>query len=479
MFKRLIVLTVLVVMVVTFMASSAAQETVTIKVMNWSGEQTDFYQDVAEAFNAEYPNIELEVEIMAQANYRESLPLLFQQDAAPDVFFWISQSNRVLTTAELRDLGWISPLNPEGVSEEFMARWPGNSFLEGINVFDGEVYSFPFNDNKIWGPGYMYYDRQAFELAGLDPDSPPTTWNELRETCETIVSTGGAPFCMAVPLKGVDFQRTWFPIAGSIMTDAGSFFDYQNGRFAIDDPRLIRAFEFLQGMYNDELFVPGVEDKAFARQAVGNGLAAIYFGGAWMPGVFRSMGFEDLDLGVAAPPVPDDGPYGSLAQTPSENKYFVSSQTEHPEEAWLFLEWMTRPDGYFAQNYLAQGFGTLAFADNGEYLTDPVMVEMANNIAPDLRVMYPEPVLRCPDAARSEAFRAAREHHPNWEWEAMVEALVNDSDFSEVAIEIAATKNEIFQDTVEQEAADGLDISMECFTYPEFDFTTDFDPANY
>ncbi|MFP4322483.1 MAG: ABC transporter substrate-binding protein [Anaerolineales bacterium] len=442
-------------------------EEVTLRLMNWSGEQADFYEEVAAAFNEEYPNITLEVEILGQAEYREAMPLLFQQNEAPDIFFWISQSNRVLTAAELRDLGWLSPI--QGADEDWQARWPEGSFVEGVNVFDGEVFSFPFNDNKIWGPGYMFYNEALFEAAGIE--SPPATWSELRDTCAQIVENTGT-FCMAVPLQGNQFQRTWYPLAGVSMTD--QFFDYQTGTFAIDDPRLIDTFNFVQELYNEDYFVPGVEDQTFMRQAFGNGLAAIYFDGAWIPSVLPNMGFEDMALGVAAPPVPDGGATGALAQTLSENKYFISSQTEHPEEAALFIEWMTRPDGFFAQNYLDNSFGTLAYTDNAQYIGNEVFAELAEEIGGEFRVLYPEPVIACPDVAQSEAFRNANQIRPNWEFEEMVEALVGGDDFAPVAAEIAAEKDSVFQETIEAEAEAGLNISMDCFTFPDFEYQGDY-----
>ncbi len=448
---------------------------VTLKVMNWSQEQADFYQEVAAEFQKEYPWITIQWETMAQKQYKEALPLMFKSEESPDIFFWIGR-DRTLTMAELLDQGWIRPLTPDGtVPNDWLARWPDNLFLEGINIQDGQVYSFPFNDNLIWGPGYMYINREVFRSAGLDPDSPPQTWKELLETCRTIVDKTEA-YCLAVPLKGTDLQRTWYPIAGSIMTD--QFFDFKNGRFAIDDPKLLQAFEFIKTLYDEELVVPGVNDKTFARQSMASGQAAIYFGGAWMPGVFRKMGFEDLDLGVAPPPYPDNQPRGALKRGNTENKYWVSSQTQHPEEAWLFIEWLTRPDGFFAQEYLKRGFGTLAFADNQKYIQDPAMLKVAE-IAPQLRVLYPEPVVACPDIAKSSAYIEAENYHKNWEWEAMVEALTTGQDFAPVAQEIAATKNKIFLETIAKEQSENLQVSISCWTYPEWEYNQDFNPENY
>ncbi|NJM07357.1 extracellular solute-binding protein [Candidatus Gracilibacteria bacterium] len=460
---------------VTIEPTAIAPEPVTLKVMNWSQEQAEFYQEAAAAFQQEYPHITVQWDTLAQDQYRETLPLMFQSGDAPDIFFWIGR-NRVLTMAELVDQGWVAPLAPADADlTEWQTRWPEGSFVEGINMQDGQIYSFPFNDNKIWGPGYMFINRTVYRAAGLDPDAPPTTWSELLETCRTIKASSEA-YCLAVPLKGNHLQRTWYPLAGSIMTD--SFFDLKNGRFAIDDPRMLEAFDFLQTFYQEDLVVPGINDHTFARQAMATGQAAIYFDGAWMPGVFDQMGFGDLDLGVAAPPYPDSGERGALGQTLSENKFYVSSASEHPEAAWLFLEWMTRPAGFFAQEYLKRGFGTLGYADNAALISDPAMLEVAK-IADELRVMLPEPAIACPDVGQSKAYLNAEAIRKDWEWEAMVEALTTGADFAPVAAEIATAKNAMFQQTLAEEQAAGLDVSPACYTFADWNYGQPFNTSGY
>jgi len=452
-------------------------EPVTLKVMNYSQEQAEFYKEASVEFQKEFPWITVQWDTMEQAAYNEGLPLMFQSGEAPDVFFWKSTKNPAMTMIELMNQDWIRPLAPDGnVPDEWKARFVEGAFVEGINMKDGQVYSFPFNDNIIWGPGYMFYSKDIFAQAGLDPEKAPATWGELKETCMTIKEKTGI-HCLAVPLKGSDLQRIWYPLSGSYMTD--NFFDYKNGRYAIDDPKLLQAFAFLQELYAANLVVPGVEDKTFSRQAMAIGQAAIYFDGAWMPGTFTSMGFEDLNYGVAATPYPDDGTRGSLQQGGySENKYWVSKNTENPEAAWLFIEWMSRPDGYFAQEYLKRGYGTLAYTDNAKYITDPGMQEVIKH-SKGLRVLIPEPLIACPELAQSKAYLDAEAHHKNWEWEAMVDALVNGKDFAPIAREISETKTKILTDTLATEAASGLDVSIDCYTFSDWDYTENFDLSMY
>lgn len=447
-----------------------AQDNVTLRIMNYSAEQQDFYDEAVQVFEEE-TGIAVVWETLSRDAYIETLPRMFDDGSAPDIFFWLG-ANRVLTVSELLDVGWIQPLEMSALPDDWMSRWPEGSFVDGINIIDDNVYSFPFNDNKIWGAGYMFINNEIWEAAGLNADDIPETWSELREVCQTVRASG--PYCLAIPLEGTHFQRTWYPLAGTNYTD--TFFDYQVGRYNIDDPRHLETFAFVQSLYEDDLVIPGVNGRDETRAAMAFGEAAIYFGGAWMPSVFAST-YEFTDVTAAPAPHPDDGLSGALAQTNSENKYFISSTSEHPAEATQFIEWMTRPDGWFAQNYLERGFGTLAFADNAAYITDPVMlqvVDIAMNTRPNMRVQYPEPAIACEGVASSQAFINAENVRRNWEWEEMVLALTTGTDFAPVANTIAAEKNQAFLNTLE---AEGLDPN--CFAFPNWDGVSNFDPSMY
>lgn len=465
-FFTIVILALLLVALVPVMA----QDNVTLRIMNYSAEQQDFYDEAVQVFQEE-TGIGVVWETLSRDAYIETLPRMFDDGSAPDVFFWLG-ANRVLTVSELLDVGWIQPLDMNALPDDWMSRWPEGSFVEGINIIDDNVYSFPFNDNKIWGAGYMFINNEVWEAAGLTADDIPETWSELREVCQTVRASG--PYCLAIPLEGTHFQRTWYPLAGTNYTD--TFFDYQIGRYNIDDPRHLETFAFVQSLYEDDLVIPGVNGRDETRAAMAFGEAAIYFGGAWMPSVFAST-YEFTNVTAAPAPYPDDGLSGALAQTNSENKYFISSTSEHPAEAMQFIEWMTRPDGWFAQNYLERGFGTLAFADNAAYITDPVMlqvIDIAMNIRPNMRVQYPEPAIACEGVASSQAFINAENVRRNWEWEEMVLALTTGTDFAPVANTIAAEKNLAFLETLE---AEGLDPN--CFAFPNWDGVSNFDPSMY
>ena len=57
------------------------------------------------------------------------------------------------------------------------------AILEAGQNPDGDVYAIPAKN--IYGVG-LHYNRALFESAGLDPDAPPTTWDEVREAAKAI-----------------------------------------------------------------------------------------------------------------------------------------------------------------------------------------------------------------------------------------------------------------------------------------------------
>jgi sn-glycerol 3-phosphate transport system substrate-binding protein len=53
---------------------------------------------------------------------------------------------------------------------------------------DGNMLSMPFNSSTP----VMYYNKNAFTKAGLDPNAPPRTWPELADAARKIIAAGGA-----------------------------------------------------------------------------------------------------------------------------------------------------------------------------------------------------------------------------------------------------------------------------------------------
>ncbi|MFF2273577.1 ABC transporter substrate-binding protein [Agromyces sp. NPDC058136] len=76
-------------------------------------------------------------------------------------------------TDELKELGYSDKFNP--------------IILDEVTGSDGQVYGFP---RQAYANG-LHYNRDLFEQAGLDPDTPPATWDEVRAAAKTIAEKTG------------------------------------------------------------------------------------------------------------------------------------------------------------------------------------------------------------------------------------------------------------------------------------------------
>ncbi len=75
-------------------------------------------------------------------------------------------------------------------------------------------------------------------------------------------------------------------------------------------------------------------------------------------------------------------------------------------EVTFRIEWMTRPQGFFGTEFVSCGFGLLAYVDNSQYVSDPVMRKIIE-IAGGCRSNTPDPVIVKPELAESQAFTLA------------------------------------------------------------------------
>jgi sn-glycerol 3-phosphate transport system substrate-binding protein len=54
------------------------------------------------------------------------------------------------------------------------------------NKFQGEIVAMPFNNSVP----LLYYNKDLFTAAGLDPNKPPTTWDELVTAAKALTKEG-------------------------------------------------------------------------------------------------------------------------------------------------------------------------------------------------------------------------------------------------------------------------------------------------
>ncbi len=218
---------------------------------------------------------------------------------------------------------------------------------------EGVQWGMPFNvSNPV-----LYYDRTAFEEAGLDPDAPPRSLDELREMSQVIVDSGAAAYGIALE-SGSDSGGGWF--LEQFLANLGvPYANNDNGRSApatevlFDGPEGVALLAEMQSLVDDGLAVY-VGDNATgtdqffkladpvepAAMAIGTsaGLATVLnaLGGGLFPDITRD------DVGVGPLPGPSGEPSAIVG---GAALYVVQGQGDaEAAAAWDFVEYLTTPE---------------------------------------------------------------------------------------------------------------------------------------
>ncbi|BDZ46290.1 ABC transporter substrate-binding protein [Naasia aerilata] len=192
-------------------------------------------------------------------------------------------------TAEVQALPYYDKFNP--------------SVFEAVQGDGGKIYGIP---REAYGMG-LEYNRALFEEAGLDPDQPPTTWDEVREYAKTIAEkTGQAGYMQMTQGNTGGWQLTAATVArGGRMEEQ----DGDSWTVTADNDATREALQFLKdlrwtdnSMGSNFLFDWGGINQAFAAGQIG-----MYTGGS---DLFTSLTRENnLDpdaYGLAAIPITED-----------------------------------------------------------------------------------------------------------------------------------------------------------------------------
>jgi len=249
---------------------------------------------------------------------------------------------------ELGGFGALLDLN-ELASDAFLAdNYPGGL---DAGTYDGALYAVPFG----MSPHGLWWNKQLFAEAGLDPEQPPATMEELIEYA-TILRENLPDD--SYPL-GLDTSRIDYALTGFwpwILTYGGR--PMYDGNYDFNNPEVQKAFEFLD-MSVENNWTPQGDSILEARELMANGKIAMKLDGPYLVGIFRSLN-SDLEgdaffdtFGVAPVPV---GIEGAEPVTLADiHQLGISSQTEHPEVAWDFIQFLISDERSVREYMVPQG----------------------------------------------------------------------------------------------------------------------------
>jgi ABC-type glycerol-3-phosphate transport system substrate-binding protein len=195
-------------------------------------------------------------------------------------------------TDAIDELGYTDKFNP--------------IILDGVTGADGKIYGFP---RQAYAAA-LHYNRDLFEQAGLDPDNPPETWDEIREAAKAITdATGKAGYAqMAINNTG-GWQLTSQTVArgGRTQTDNGD----GTAESTIDNAATKAALQFLHDVkWEDGSFGSKVDlDWGTINQEFAAGNIGMYTSGSDIyTALVRDFGMDSSIYGMTVVPMEGDDP---------------------------------------------------------------------------------------------------------------------------------------------------------------------------
>lgn len=138
--------------------------------------------------------------------------------------------------------------------------------LMANSKIEGQTWGIPFQRSTI----VAYHNKDLFREAGLDPEAPPATWDEMVEMGKTL--TKGDTYGLMIPSTGYPywmFQALAIQNGKELMSDDGVTTHF-------DDPAVVEALEFWKSLSTEHGIMPaGTVEWGTLRQAFLEGQTAM------------------------------------------------------------------------------------------------------------------------------------------------------------------------------------------------------------
>ena len=153
-------------------ASGAIKGKITFQTWNLQANFKDYFNGVIKDFEKKYPDAKVQWIDRPAEGYADKLSADAAGDTLPDV---VNVSPDLVTP--LAKAGLALDLDKDKTAAAFRKEYlPGAWESHQIPGMDG-TYGFPWYLNT----GPMFYNKRLFEDAGLDPEKPPTTYDQVFE----------------------------------------------------------------------------------------------------------------------------------------------------------------------------------------------------------------------------------------------------------------------------------------------------------
>ncbi|AYY13178.1 extracellular solute-binding protein [Actinobacteria bacterium YIM 96077] len=359
-------------------AGTSEDGTVTLTFANWADTEDATrpgLQETLEQFEEEHPDIKIESEGIGFSDIGQQMVQRVQAGNPPDVAqlagndtFAVASTEALAPLGEHLDEETISAVNPADV--------------EG-GTYEGELVAFPWIDS----PQGFWYNKGLMADAGLDPEQPPETIDELMDALAAIKEEfpGITPLGLDVTNRPFGLGANW-----AWMKTFGAEPFGESGANA-NSPEMVEYLSWMSELASNDYIEPGRKIGEFRPQAAQDEVAFIWDQDVFQGVVQDTNGMSDEEFfeawGVTTLPT---GPSGEPYSVNQGHQLVIFNNSENKEAAAELIEYLSTSEDaivdYTMDTALALPPVTEPEGEVAELMDTPVRQSFIEDINPTFTV---------------------------------------------------------------------------------------------
>jgi multiple sugar transport system substrate-binding protein len=338
--------------------------------------QQAWFKKNVQAFNASQDEVTVDLQVVPADTWEQKLQAAQAAGKQPDIAT-TSYGNIKSGVAE----GKFAPLDELLPAEAF------SDLKENVAPFvtvEDEHYAYPM---LVEPSTVLYYRSDLVKDAGLDPESPPESWDELLEWSKAL--TKGDVKGMTVASTAADLSWSSWGLQLNACGYLPIADDWSAARAT--EPCFADLAGFYKELYQGGL-IPQQPKVGYADgQPYGEGEVAMMQGGSWVVGQLKNDFPDVVDKTMVAPFPSVDGDVTKTTATLGGWTLTLDTKSEAPKEAAQFIEYLLAGDPEIMADFFKEtGYSKYTvrdsvdelLADDPEASADPFMAVISDQVVP-------------------------------------------------------------------------------------------------
>ncbi len=310
-----------------------AKEPETIVFLMWRPNQPEVWDGLIQEFHRENPQIRVKVQIGPHSSTEYHAVItqrLKNQDASVDVFFM-----DVIWPPEFASAGWALNVTSRFSREEQKAFLPPTITA---NTYRENIYGVPC----FLGAGLLYYRKDLLDKYKFDP---PRSWSEMLSQGQVIVEGERDPTLHMYSAQFKQYEGLVCNMLEFIWSRGGEVVDPLSHLVLLDKPASVEAVTFVRDQIIGTATPRGAinyeEPESLELFIQGRAVFHRNWPYAWALANDPEKSQVATRIGVSALPAFKGH---SPASTLGGWQFGVSRWSQHPDEAWKFVKFMSSPE---------------------------------------------------------------------------------------------------------------------------------------